>query len=146
MKRSKEQWLAEYQETHLNPTNKNIHTICVPLIAFSLLGILWQLSSSISILLNGATVFSALSLVFYARLGLKPFIQMLFLILVFLLIIGLLQNFTMPHLIFYVSIFIVAWIGQFVGHKIEGKKPSFFKDIQFLLIGPLWVFHSKPEK
>ena len=36
-------------------------------------------------------------------------------------------------------IFIVSWIGQFIGHKIEGKKPSFFQDIQFLLIGPLWL-------
>jgi uncharacterized membrane protein YGL010W len=30
-------------------------------------------------------------------------------------------------------------VGQFIGHKIEGKKPSFFKDILFLLIGPLWL-------
>jgi uncharacterized membrane protein YGL010W len=36
-------------------------------------------------------------------------------------------------------IFTGAWIGQFVGHKIEGKKPSFFKDLQFLLIGPAWL-------
>ena len=37
------------------------------------------------------------------------------------------------------SIFIIAWIGQFIGHKIEGMKPSFLKDIQFLLIGPAWL-------
>ena len=37
------------------------------------------------------------------------------------------------------AIFIVAWIGQFIGHKIEGKKPSFFEDLQFLLIGPAWL-------
>ena len=36
-------------------------------------------------------------------------------------------------------IFIFAWIGQFIGHKIEGQKPSFFEDIQFLLIGPAWL-------
>lgn len=38
-----------------------------------------------------------------------------------------------------VIVFVIAWIGQFVGHQIEGKKPSFFKDLQFLLIGPLWL-------
>jgi uncharacterized membrane protein YGL010W len=38
-----------------------------------------------------------------------------------------------------VSVFVIAWIGQFVGHKIEGKKPSFFDDLRFLLIGPLFV-------
>jgi uncharacterized membrane protein YGL010W len=37
------------------------------------------------------------------------------------------------------ALFIVAWIFQFIGHKIEGKKPSFFKDLQFLLIGPAWL-------
>ena len=36
-------------------------------------------------------------------------------------------------------IFILGWIGQFIGHKIEGQKPSFFEDIQFLLIGPAWL-------
>ena len=43
------------------------------------------------------------------------------------------------HLFIFLSIFIIAWIGQFIGHKIEGKKPAFFKDLQFLLIGPLWL-------
>jgi uncharacterized membrane protein YGL010W len=38
-----------------------------------------------------------------------------------------------------IVIFVLAWIGQFVGHKIEGQKPSFLEDVQFLLIGPLWV-------
>ena len=40
---------------------------------------------------------------------------------------------------YYLIAFIIAWIGQFIGHKIEGKKPSFFEDIQFLLIGPAWL-------
>ena len=42
-------------------------------------------------------------------------------------------------LLLYLLTFIVAWIGQFIGHKIEGKKPAFFKDLQFLLIGPVWL-------
>ncbi|MEJ1960555.1 MAG: Mpo1-like protein [Gammaproteobacteria bacterium] len=37
------------------------------------------------------------------------------------------------------AIFVTAWIGQFIGHALEGKQPSFFKDVQFLLIGPLWL-------
>ena len=35
--------------------------------------------------------------------------------------------------------FVLAWLGQFIGHLIEGKKPSFFKDLMFLLIGPAWL-------
>jgi uncharacterized membrane protein YGL010W len=37
------------------------------------------------------------------------------------------------------ALFVLAWIGQFIGHKIEGKKPSFLKDVVFLLIGPAWL-------
>jgi uncharacterized membrane protein YGL010W len=46
--------------------------------------------------------------------------------------------------LFYTSllIFVVAWVGQFYGHHIEGKKPSFLKDLQFLLIGPAWVLEK----
>jgi uncharacterized membrane protein YGL010W len=36
-------------------------------------------------------------------------------------------------------VFAVAWIGQFVGHGIEGRKPSFLEDVKFLLIGPAWL-------
>jgi uncharacterized membrane protein YGL010W len=38
-----------------------------------------------------------------------------------------------------IALFVLAWIGQFIGHKIEGKKPSFLDDLRFLLIGPLFV-------
>jgi uncharacterized membrane protein YGL010W len=48
--------------------------------------------------------------------------------------------------IVYLSIFVITWIFQFVGHKIEGKKPSFLKDLQFLLIGPIWLLHFVLKK
>lgn len=41
--------------------------------------------------------------------------------------------------ILYLGVFVITWIFQLIGHKIEGKKPSFLKDIQFLLIGPIWL-------
>jgi uncharacterized membrane protein YGL010W len=41
----------------------------------------------------------------------------------------------------HLGLFAVAWVGQFVGHQIEGKKPSFLKDLQFLLVGPAWLLH-----
>jgi uncharacterized membrane protein YGL010W len=49
------------------------------------------------------------------------------------------MNFTVNIPILALFVFVLAWIGQFIGHKIEGKKPSFIKDIQFLLIGPIWL-------
>ena len=43
-------------------------------------------------------------------------------------------------LVMSIVVFVVAWVLQFVGHKVEGKKPSFLKDVQFLMIGPAWIF------
>jgi len=37
------------------------------------------------------------------------------------------------------GVFVIAWILQFIGHAVEGKRPSFFTDVRFLLIGPAWL-------
>lgn len=139
-----DQWLAEYAVSHRNPTNIKIHNICVPLIMFSVLGLLWsvpkiELMNNI-FLLNWATVFSLLCMAFYFTLGLRIAALMFATLIPMVGILYYLDSAGMP--VFYLSlgIFIVSWIGQFIGHKIEGKKPSFFKDLQFLLIGPVWVF------
>ena len=79
---------------------------------------------------------------FYIRLSLSITFGMLLISVITLFFINELE-FLFPnnmHLLYlYISIFILSWIGQFIGHKIEGKKPSFFEDIQFLLIGPAWL-------
>ena len=56
------------------------------------------------------------------------------------------QNFIDQKFEIFLGIFIISWIGQFIGHKIEGKKPAFVKDLQFLLIGPLWLLSYIYEK
>lgn len=93
--------------------------------------------------INAATVFMAVCLAFYISLKNAKVIIVAFFTLIPIFISLIFLDKT-PGL-FYVAlgIFILAWIGQFIGHKIEGKRPSFFKDIQFLLIGPLWVFLGK---
>ena len=45
----------------------------------------------------------------------------------------------LPLWLVCVVIFVLAWIVQFYGHKIEGAKPSFLEDLQFLMIGPAWL-------
>ncbi len=125
-----EQWFAEYGESHQHPTNKLIHWICVPLITFSVLALLWALHWSFAIAVM------AVALVFYMRLSTKLALSMLLTTSIMLAIINTLGSLLIPV---SVGIFVVAWIFQFIGHHIEGKKPSFFKDLQFLLIGPLWV-------
>lgn len=127
-----EEWFDEYSESHQNPTNKKLHWICVPTIFFSIVGIL----AHFSVLLT--TLLLVLSLIFYARLDIVLAIAMATLTLVMAWLIMILP----VGVGFYIALFVFAWIGQFYGHKIEGKKPSFFKDLQFLLIGPIWCLDA----
>lgn len=131
-KRSLEQWLSEYALSHQNLINKKIHWLCVPAIFVSILGMGMSLSVWFTLVL------SALVLLFYMQLSTPLFLAMGIFILICLSVMA-----TLPvGFKVWAAVFIVAWIGQFVGHKIEGKKPSFFEDLQFLLIGPAWVVNS----
>ncbi|HEY0063391.1 MAG TPA: Mpo1-like protein [Telluria sp.] len=123
--------LAKYSESHLNHTNEIIHFICVPVIVFTLLGILWWVHPYVAI---GVTV---LSMLYYIKLSKSFAVGMLLMSAAMLAILSLLPPATVLPL--SLAIFVLAWIGQFIGHKIEGKKPSFFDDLRFLLIGPLFV-------
>lgn len=134
--RNLQQWLDEYSESHRNMTNKRIHWLCVPAILFSIVGFSWQLSTVMTIVLI------ALTLLFYARLSIPLLMAMSVLMLLMLLLIHWLPLGSG----FFIGLFVMAWIGQFYGHKVEGKKPSFFKDLQFLLIGPAWCMDAAVSK
>ena len=126
------EWFDEYSESHQNKTNKAIHWVCVPTILFSIIGILAHFSALLTALLL------LLSFVFYARLDLVLAVAMAALLVVMAWLI-----YTLPVGVgFYIGLFVLAWIGQFYGHKVEAKKPSFFKDLQFLLIGPVWCMDA----
>jgi len=84
-------------------------------------------------------VLIVLSVIYYFFLSWQLAIGMIFYSVFMILILQWMDGFTVPLWQIAVAIFIVAWVGQFVGHHIEGKRPSFFKDIQFLLIGPVWL-------
>ncbi|QVR69051.1 Mpo1-like protein [Acinetobacter sp. BHS4] len=130
------EWFDEYSESHQSPTNKQIHWLCVPAILFSIIGIIAHFSTLLTALLL------VLTLVFYARLDLVLAVAMAALLVVMAWLI-----YTLPVGVgFYIAIFVIAWVGQFYGHKVEGKKPSFFKDLQFLLIGPVWCMDAYLSK
>ncbi len=147
-------WLEEYGESHQNKTNIIIHKICVPLIFVSIYFMLFQINLPMSekniLYLNWANAFYVVALVFYFRLNKK--VGFTFLIVGFLL--GIVSCFLWKFMFHKSSramlrysfiVFVLAWIGQFIGHHIEGKKPSFIKDLQFLLIGPIWVVYPRRE-
>ncbi len=139
--------LSQYGESHQNPTNKVIHWLCVPLIMFSLIGLLFSIPfpTEKSILANWGSITLLLALLYYLRLSFSLFLG--FLGIAAVLIYGnhalwMALNQSNLYLTYAsLAVFFVAWVGQFYGHKIEGKKPSFLKDIQFLLIGPAWLLH-----
>lgn len=123
--------IAQYSESHLNPTNEVIHFICVPAIVFSFLGMIWAAHPL------AAVVVSLISLAYYLTLSATFALGMLVMSGAMLWALSLLSQGQVLYI--SIAVFVVAWIGQFIGHKIEGKKPSFFDDLRFLLIGPLFV-------
>ena len=125
-----DQLLAHYEESHRNPVNERIHYVAIPLIMVSLLGLLFALHPWV------AYAFVAASLVYYARLSAVFLVTMTVLSLVGLALVHAMGDRVLP---ISVGIFVGAWIAQFVGHKVEGKKPSFFEDLQYLWVGPIFV-------
>lgn len=142
-------WLEQYGVSHQNKTNRLIHKICVPLIYFSSIGIFWELPFpwENQFFINWATTILIPVMIFYFSLKLLAGVFMLTLTLLNILLIFSINKLILTssfnqvwEFALYPTVFAIAWIGQFIGHKIEGKKPSFLEDIQFLLIGPLWIF------
>lgn len=123
--------LARYGESHRNPVNELIHIVCIPAIVFSLLGILWALHPAVALLVAAA------ALAYYVTLSRTFALGMGVMAGAMLLVLAMLPDGTV--LPTSIGVFVAAWLGQFVGHHIEGKKPSFFDDLRFLLIGLLFV-------
>ena len=123
--------LARYGDSHQDHTNEIIHFVCIPLIVFSLLGILWAIHPvlAVAVTLGALYYYTKLSRGFAVGMGVMSAAM--------LGILALMPPMTVLPV--SIAVFVVSWIGQFIGHKIEGKKPSFFDDLKFLLIGPLFV-------
>lgn len=138
--KSLDQWLDEYSLDHQNSTNKKLHFICVPAIFCSVVAFLHLIPFELLSYPIGDWIL-LLSLFWYASLELKAFVLMFVQLILCLTIVISLQS-AAPDFVFYIflAVFVVAWIGQFWGHHLEGKRPSFFTDLKYLLIGPLWVW------
>ena len=143
--------LDEYGESHRNPTNKAIHWVCVPLIYWSTVGLVWSIPAGpLGALFSGpaaaygnwASVGVILSLIWFFRMSVSLGIGLTLWSGLMLFLCQLVETgAALPLYQLCLAVFLVAWAGQFVGHKIEGKKPSFLKDLQFLLVGPMWLMH-----
>jgi uncharacterized membrane protein YGL010W len=129
--------LAHYGSSHKNATNELIHFFAIPLIMLSVVGLMYALHPWV------ALAFMVASLVYYARLSTVFLVAMVvWSILMYWLVLLMGDSVWQTSLV----IFVGAWIIQFIGHKIEGKKPSFFEDIQYLWVGPLFVLSKLFQK
>jgi uncharacterized membrane protein YGL010W len=142
--------LHEYGLSHQNETNKAIHWICVPAIFFSIVGLIFSIPSGVlesylpflGSFANWATLILIVVLVYYVSISPPLALGMFFFSAICLALANLITLISpIPLWLISIGIFVIAWIFQFYGHKIEGKKPSFLKDVQFLLIGPAWLMH-----
>jgi uncharacterized membrane protein YGL010W len=141
--RDMQSWLDSYSSDHQNPVNQTLHWLCVPPIVWSVIALLWTVPVPESLLRPGAWAVGMMVLAFYwywkhsHRLASA-----------LLLAFVILAVFT--HWLFQsigaralceiaVAVFVIAWIGQFVGHQFEGRRPSFLTDLSYLLIGPAWL-------
>jgi len=139
-----DQWFDEYGASHQNRINKLIHWICVPLIAACVIAFFWEIPTPALMkeipYLNWALLLLAITTILYVRLSIPLAIGMLLFSAVVIGVIAVLERTSaVPVWKLALIVFVLAWIGQFFGHRIEGKKPSFLQDIQFLLIGPIWL-------
>jgi len=137
-----QQWLDEYAVSHKNPTNKTIHWVCIPLIFFSVVGFFYSIPWGITVgglPVNIATITVLGVTIYYLALSRTLWIGMLLFSVVCLYGWYLIASAGLPVIWVALAIFVLAWIGQFYGHQVEGAKPSFFKDLQFLMIGPAWL-------
>jgi uncharacterized membrane protein YGL010W len=145
--RSMQDWFDAYGVSHQNPTNKAIHWICVPTIYFCVVGLLWSIPMPDAPPFSGPHLVAKLAVglvgLFYLRLSLTITIAMMLWSVICLFLCHYLDlHASWPLWAICSVLFITAWIGQFYGHKVEGKKPSFLDDLQFLMIGPAWLMGS----
>ncbi len=144
--------IARYEEFHQDETNRLVHFICVPLIALSLVGLLWcikiptMLGDELSFTLNAGAVFIGLASVYYLFLSFGSLLGMLYFGLAASVLCISIEASPLSLLGTSLTVFVLAWAGQFIGHGIEGKKPAFTEDIQFLLVSPAWLLDALYRK
>ncbi|WP_049623698.1 DUF962 domain-containing protein [Frateuria defendens] len=144
--RTMQDWLDSYSRDHQHPTNQLLHWICVPLIVWCVVALLWSVPVPVAFARPGAWAVLAMFLAFVwywrhsHRLGLALLVAFVVLALLTAALFHALGAANLRWLA--LAVFVLAWIGQFVGHAIEGRRPSFLTDLSYLLIGPAWLMEK----
>jgi len=144
--RSMQSWLDGYSADHRNPVNQVIHWLCVPPIVWTVVALLWTVPVPSAWLKPGAWAVFAMVLAFAwywkhsHRLGGALLVAFAALALFTAWLFDVLGPVRLRWTALVV--FVLAWIGQFIGHKFEGHRPSFLTDVSYLLVGPAWLMEK----
>ena len=133
-----QEMMASYDSHHQNRTNVMIHCFAVPAIYWSVIGLFWCLSLALGLSINLVWPLVIAVSLYYLTLSVRHGLFMSVITLLMVLSVQWIDMQQLPLLTLSIAVFVVMWLFQFWGHKIEGKKPSFLEDLRFLLIGPLW--------
>lgn len=131
-----------YSEDHRDATNQRLHVVCVPAIVWSLLALAHCVplgGGAPSGLL--AAVLAVVAVAFWCWLSLPLGIGAGIAMALSFWSVAMLHEMLGGGGLALVGavVFVAAWVGQFIGHHIEGRRPSFFTDLVYLMIGPVWV-------
>ena len=144
--RTMQDWLDSYSADHRNPTNQRLHWVCVPPIVWSAIALLWTIPVPPRFLQPGAWAVLAMVAAFawYWKHSHRLGIALLVAFILLALFTALLFNQLGPANLRWLAlgVFVVAWIGQFIGHQFEGRRPSFLTDLSYLLVGPAWLMEK----
>jgi uncharacterized membrane protein YGL010W len=137
--RTIESMFADYAEHHRTPGNKAFHRLGIPMIMFSLLGLLARagLDGASPVPLDLGVALIAAAGIFYLVLEWRLAIPMIVVSTLFYL-----GARPLPLALLWV-LFVAGWIFQFIGHSVyEKRQPAFFNNLVHLLVGPLWILND----
>jgi len=137
--RTIESMFADYAEHHRTPGNKAFHRLGIPMIMFSLLGLLATIgiSAPSPVPLDLGVALIAAATIFYLVLEWRLAIPMAVISVLFYL------GARMLPLALLWTLFVAGWIFQFIGHSVyEKRNPAFFNNLVHLLVGPLWILND----
>lgn len=129
---------ADYAAYHRNAANKVCHRIGIPMIVFSLLGMLSHLVFLREpFRLDAAIVLIVVAQIVYFRLHVALAFAML------VPILAMYAGSLFVPLTVHIGLFVAGWVFQFYGHAVHEKRnPAFATNLIHLLIGPLWVLND----
>ena len=126
---------ADYASYHRTKGNKAFHRLGIPLIMLTLIGMLERVHVAGRV--DAAMILIALAEVYYLLAEWRLAIAMLAVSVAFYFL-----GAAMP-LWLNVTLFVLGWIFQFIGHSVyEHKNPAFFRNFTHLLVGPLWILND----